>query len=866
MRITLFLLFFIPIGLWAQVMDDFSDGDFTQAPTWSGTDTCFKVNASGQLQSAATVAGSAYLSTPFEGSESMEWRFWIRENFSPSGNNYADVWLVADVDDLRQATSGFFLRFGAPGSNDAVELYHQEGAAVTLVCRGTDGTIASSFKMAVKVVLDPLGNWTVWLDPDALGDYAVEAQGRSDPCVTGGFFGLLITYTSSNAKKFYFDDVYVGPEVIDTDPPQWINMEVRDAAQLLLAFDEQLSAAALEPGHYRVEPAVGFPDSVCFASRPSEVLLSFSPPLPENVNLQLRITGIADLVGNVMEETVWDFTVYKAGLNDVVVNEIMADPSPPVGLPEWEYIELYNTTAFNIDLSGWSLVVGQSTKVLPSVTVAPEGYLILCKEEAAEALADWGPTCGFSSFSIANAGAAIQLLAPDGAVVSEVHFSDTWYRDAEKKEGGWSLEQIDPRHPCAGQRNWTASVNPSGGTPGDENSVFASNVLAPQVDRVSMLGDAIVLLWFDQQMDRNSLEEASHYRVLERDVSPVEVLCNPIDASSVELVFGAPFQEGMNYTLLVEGVTNCSGEPIGPDTRVAFGIPFPVSVSEILINEILFNPIEPGVDYVELYNPTEKAFDLSELKIGSIKESFPNPADTTMKVISEEPRLFMPHVHLLLSTDGFEVCRQYASEPEDFLDMASFPSFPNAGGKVLLVSRQGVVVDEMAFSESMHNPMLKVTKGVALERVSWVVPSSQPDNWHSAAEAVHYGTPGAPNSMMVASSSPEQSEGDAPCVVVTVHPAVFSPDGDGIDDLALLSVELQEAGCTLNAYLFDAAGRLVRHLVRGALMGKDGSFVWNGLDGQGQKVPPGIYVLVTEVFDMEGKVSRYRNAVAVASR
>ena len=861
MRIILFLLFFLPLGLWAQVSDDFSDGDFTSDPAWSGMDSCFKVNTSGQLQSAASSAGSAFLSLPFEGDGNREWRFWIRENFSPSGNNYADVWLVADSADLRQA-SGYFLRFGAPGNNDAVELYQKTGAALTLVCRGTDGTVASSFKTAVKVVCDTLGNWTLSTDPDASGSYALEVEGRAGPCPQQGFFGFLITYTASNAKKFYFDDIYVGPEVIDTVPPHWIQLEVRDASQLLLTFDEPLSESALGRSHFMVVLS-GPPDSACFASRPSVVLLFFDPPLPENVMLQLQVSGISDLAGNVMADTVWDFAVYKAAANDVVINEVMADPSPPVGLPDWEYIELFNTTAFTIDLTGWTLVVGSSEKAFPVSSIAPEGYLLLCKDEAAEALSAFGPTCGFSSFSIANAGAFLQLLDPNGILVSELNFSDTWYRDAEKKEGGWSLEQIDPMHPCAGVRNWMASNDISGGTPGRVNSVFASNTLAPRVERVSMLGDAIVLLWFDQQMDRQTVSVPEHYRVLERDVSPVEVLCNPVNAASVELVFGEAFHEGLSYTLLVEGVANCSGDLIDDDTRVSFGIPYPIGVSEILINEIMFNPIEPGVDYVELYNPTDKPFDLSELKLGVIKEAFPNPADTVCKPISEESRLMMPQTYLLLSTDGLGVARQYQCQPEDYLDMAAFSSYPNAGGKALLVSHQGVLVDQMAFDESMHHPLLKVTKGVALERVSWSAPSDQPDNWHSAAEAVHFGTPGYRNSMAVEEMPLDSLARDAP---IRLEPEVFSPDGDGFGDLLSIHYALEQGGCTMNAYVFDADGRLVRHLVRGELVAQEGCFVWNGLDQRGCCVPLGIYVLVTEVFDGSGGVKRYRNVVAVASR
>ena len=70
----------------------------------------------------------------------------------------------------------------------------------------------------------------------------------------------------------------------------------------------------------------------------------------------------------------------------------------------------------------------------------------------------------------------------------------------------------------------------------------------------------------------------------------------------------------------------------------------------------------------------------------------------------------------------------------------------------------------------------------------------------------------------------------------------------------------------MNAYVFSADGRLVRHLVRGELVADQGCFVWNGLDSQGNRVPIGIYVVVTEVFDMNGNVRKFKNAVGVASR
>ncbi len=859
MKTTWLLLLFLPLGLWGQVVDDFSDGDFTENPAWVGMDSCFTVNSNGQLQSAATTAGESWLSLAFDGREEWEWRFWIRENFSPSANNYAEVWLVADSANLLHASKGYYLRFGAAGNQDAIELYRRDLSGDQLVCQGTPAAIASAFKVGVKVNRDNEGRWRVQTDDENMGIYSLEAEGVDDTYPCSGYFGFCIRYTASNAKKFYFDDIYIGPTVVDTVPPELNHIEVRDASHLLLVFNEALSSAVLDTTLYTVVPNVGHPDTVCFASRPSEVLLAFDPPLPINQNCQLRVTGISDLVGNIMGIIEVFFAVYAVTGNDVVINEIMADPSPVVGMPEWEYLELFNTTAFPIDLTGWSLCIGTSVKTFPQVSIDSSGYLILCKSDAVQELSAYGSVCGFSSFSIANAGTTLRLLSPDETLVSEVVFNDTWYHDAVKRDGGWALEQIDPYNPCAGTFNWTASVDPSGGTPGRINSVNAPNAFQPSLERVSMLGDDIVLLWFDQQMDPASLMNPACYQVIELELNPIEVVVNPLDATSVELLFANSFQEGMLYTLSVNGVKNCSGNLIEEGTEMRFGIPFLIGENEILINEILFDPIEPGVDYVELYNPSDKTFDVSELKLGLIKDHFPNPTDTVLKEITEESRLFLPETYLLLSTDGYVVAEQYGVGVENHIDMKSFPSYPNSGGTALLMSRQGMVVDQMDFGESMHDPLLKVTKGVSLERVSWTVPSWQPDNWHSAAASVGFGTPGYANSM-------KGNEGVLDAEGVTVTPKVFSPDGDGFEDCCIINYSFIEVGYTINTYIFSVDGQLVRHLIKGEMVGSTGSGVWNGLDHRGVRVPLGMYVMVTEAFDLAGTVHRYRNVVSVASQ
>ena len=859
MKKILILLLLLPISLFAQVTDDFSDGDFTQNPAWSGTADNYIINSNLQLQLNAESEGSAYLSLPITEYETMEWQFWIREAFAPSGNNYTDVWLSADNADLSQVTQGYFLRFGEGGSNDAIELFRKDAEGQQSVCRGTEGAIAASFAVAVKVICDREGNWTIQTCYDNSGIYLVEAQGVDDTYGRGGFFGFWSKFTSSNAKKFYFDDIYVGPRIIDQEPPMLLTCEVLDLTHLQLAFNEALDeVSALDPDNYSIDNGLGHPVSVSFGDNLAKVVLELGNEIGNGVNYTLTVSNIKDPWNNMMAPTTMAFSIYEASEYDIVINEIMADPNPVVGLPEWEFVELYNTTEFGIDLKDWEIQIGANDLTFGNFVLAPHGFVILCHNDAVPELRVFGDCIGFSSFSVGNSSSAMYLYSNAGVLISRVNFSNAWYHDPDKDDGGWSVEQIDPLNPCAGASNWTASMDASGGTPGRINSVDGENNVSPKVERVSMFSDYILQLWFDQQMDATSLMETAHYLVEERNAHPQEIEINPLNSNYVGLIFDQSFEQGIVYTLVINGVANCVGNTIEADTRIQFGIPNEIAEGEILINEILFDPITPGVDYVELYNNTDKTFDLSTLMLGVVKESFPNPADTTLKEITSESRLFLPKTYVLLSTNSEIVGQQYDCPTDNFVQMASFPSYANAGGTAILMGKDGTTIDQMVFSEKMHYPLLKVTKGVALERVSFDQPSLDADNWHSAAERVHFGTPGYENSMM---QSAEPSN-DA----ISISPEIFSPDGDGFEDACFINYRFDEAGYTMNTYIFNVAGQLIRHLVKGELVGQEGSALWNGTDDNGNRVPVGVYVVVTEVFNFSGKVRQFKNAVVVGTR
>ena len=145
----------------------------------------------------------------------------------------------------------------------------------------------------------------------------------------------------------------------------------------------------------------------------------------------------------------------------MVIDEIMADPTPQVGLPNNEWLELKNTTTAPINLQNWRIgdATGQSGP-MPNFTLQPDSFVIVCTGSAVAAMSAFGTTISVTSFpSLDNDGDQLFLKAANGKTIHAVNYSSSWYQNEVKKDGGWTLEMIDTKSPCAGSSNWKASVN-----------------------------------------------------------------------------------------------------------------------------------------------------------------------------------------------------------------------------------------------------------------------------------------------------------------------------------------------------------------------------------------------------------------------
>ncbi len=862
MRTYLFLFLLIPFFSAAQINDSFSDGDFTADPVWSGTGLQFMVNPEYQLQLNSSGEGISYLSTGLSMNGLTEWRILVKLAFSPSTNNFARVYLVADQANTSEPLNGYFLQFGESGSADAIELYRQSGTATYFVCRGNDGLIAAAFTMRVRVIRTDMGVWSVYADPLGGEDFQFQASGEDPVWDAYTHTGIYCKYTSSNSNRFYFDDVYAGPPVIDEIRPVLLSAKIAGQKSLRLTFSEAVNeASASNTENYRVDQGIGQPlTAVRDANVPSVVNLTFAGDLAHGIVYTIQVLDVSDLAGNLMEPITLPFAFYQVSAHDVLINEIMADPDPPVGLPGYEYLELYNRSELPVQLENWQLTVGSGSKVLTNRILAPGAFLILCSSAGSQQLSEYGDVMAFSGFSLVNTGSELCLRDADGSVIHTIAYTDKWYNDNLKKEGGWSLELIDPLNPCGSDGNWRASMNSAGGTPGSENSVLGSNPdnQAPYIERVSITGESVLQVFFNETMDSVYLSNAALYTADNGLGNPVSVILHGPGYRSVSLLFSGIIRNDVVYTLRISpGLSDCAGNHTTDYMAAKFAVPVPIGPNDIVINEVLSDPTVFGSDFVEVYNRSDKVVDLKDLMIASRDAVTGEPEQTA--IVSQDGRLFFPGEYVVITEDSEAVkASYYCPSPGSFSEVASMPSLANEAGTVVLFTKSLEIADEFSYVPSMHYALLNSTDGVSLERVNYDRPSGEAGNWHSAAQSAGFATPGYRNSQYLAVTGKDDE--------ISISPEIFSPDQDGYNDQLGISCNFSEPGTSVTIRIFDSNGRLIRNLVKNEVAGTAGLYTWDGITEEREKAPIGIYIIFVEVFNLSGKVKEFKKTAVLGGR
>ncbi len=858
------LLLLLAFAGQAQVAENFNDGNISTNPVWTTARSAdWMVNGDGQLQSNLTSTNSSfYISTASTLANDAQWEFWLRLAFNPSSTNYADVYLTASSADLSlSTTTGYFVRIG--NTQDEVSLYRKnaDGTIVKLI-DGADGLVdKSNNTLRIKVIRTSTHRFTLYRDESGSGSgYVMEGSATDATYTTGAFFGFLVRQsTASFFQRHYFDDIEIKPYVPDTTSPSVISATAVSPMAVDVLFTEPVEpTTAQSVANYSVSNGFAPPASAARSTAyPSLVQLNFTSPFANGAVYRLTVNGVKDLSDNAAQNSTADFSFYTPQAFDVVMAEILADPSPPVGLPNAEFVELKNTSGRSLNLQGWRLQTASAVSgPFPAYLLPADSFLIISSATAAAQWALFGRAFGISSFPpLPNDGGMLQLLSKEGRTIHAVEYRSDWYQPTAKSDGGWTLEMVDTKNPCAGAGNWRASTDVRGGTPGQKNSVDASNPddLPPQLLRTYSPDSVTIIAVFNEPLDSASASRTANYSLTNSLAISTASALPPL-FNRVALRLAAPLQKATVYTLTASGVTDCKGNALGQYNKARAGWAEEATAGDLVINELLFDPKPNAGDYVEIYNRSKKLIDVAKLNLANRGSS---GTVASQRKLTEEPFVIFPDDYIVATAEKASLQQQFLVKNEEaILVLPTLPSYPDDQGTVVVVTGGGTVIDEVSYDKKWHFALLNDAEGVALERIDPDGPSQDKNNWHSAASTAGYGTPGYKNSQYKLAEEIKAT--------VSVSPPVFSPDNDGRDDLALINYRVEERGYVANVLIFDASGKLVRQLVRNDLLALSGGWKWDGLGDKLNKLPVGTYIVFTEIFTTEGKRKSFKNTIVLA--
>lgn len=584
----------------------------------------------------------------------------------------------------------------------------------------------------------------------------------------------------------------------------------------------------------------------------NRVIIRFVSLVPARHYFNFRLVDLRDVRGELLRDTVVLAFRYQWKMHDLVIHEIMADPTPSQRLPELEWLEIRNRSPFPINMMGCKLgkVQGLSGS-FPERILLPDSVLLICSSGSLSALAGFGSSISVTSFpSLVNTGDQLMLWSPNGEILHVVRYSDDWYRNEVKRMGGWTLEMIDAENPCGGPENWMASSNVMGGTPGKLNSVSTLNpdLIAPKIRRVFASDSNHIQIVFSEPLNSADSIWTNRISIDNRSDWILASKWRTLMYDEVELKLSYTLRENDIHTLEIQGIKDCTDNENRNLPLIRFGLAGVLDSGDVVLNEIMFNPPPEGADYLELYNRSSKIIQLSDIVLGRLNDQ--NELDDLVSINAPD-WVLLPDEMVVMTTDpewiqsNWKLCNQ-----DQVFKIDALPGMYDEAGKIRLLSKTGKCIDALDYDESWHFPLLTKFEGISLERISVSIPTQQSSNWHSAASTINYGTPTCRNSQ----SLYEQILQDA----VVCIPKVISPNNDGQNDILHIRYEFPDTGMLADVQIYDDRGQWVRDLVKSHLCARTGSWTWNGLLDHGRKLNRGAYIVFVRVIGLTGKLVTFK--------
>lgn len=738
---------------YAQLNEDFSDGNFNVNPVWTGSNASVDfIISSAQLRSNSVQSGSSfYISTENTLALNAKWEFQVNLQFSTSGSNYTDVYLISDKADLKSTLiNGYFVRIG--NTDDEISLYKRSGtsgSSIKIIDGINSSVAAAANTVRVKVSRSNSGLFKLERDIISVNSAFVTEGSATDVSFTAStHFGIVIQQsTASFFQKHFFDNFKIDPIVTDTIPPVLNSAASIDSNTIELSFSEIMDSVSVKAiSNFSISNNIII-SQILTTADPTRFRIKLLNSL-NTATYRISLQNVNDIHGNVIgANNTASFSFirpYLAKYGDIVINEIFPDPSPQLDLPSVEFVELRNNTEYAIPLKNWKFSDPGSSSNFGDISIDPDSFLILCAKADTAEFKRFGKVLGVSPWpSLNNSGDAIKLVNSQNALIDSVSYSDSWYRNAAKKQGGWTLERIDPKSTCQGFFNWTTSVDSSGGTPGRKNSSYVSGYdqILLKADSLKQVSDTTLKVYFNKHLNNATLIP-ENFKLLPSSGS-IKKIMSDTEFKELVLVYDHKFLPDTDYQLSISDLKDCSGAVVQNSTRLSFKtakLPAPVpersDSGRIIITEIFADPSPevglPLTEFIELFNPSKDTVDLDRWTIND---------PTTKATLSNQN--ILPQQYIILCPAADTLAYRFYGKT---LGISPWPSLGNTSDEIVLKSFKKRVVDSVAYADTWYRNTAKKQGGWTLEKIDLNSICEGLFNW-TASKDTSGGTPGRKNSV-----------------------------------------------------------------------------------------------------------------------
>lgn len=810
-----------------QFIDDFNDEKLMD---WYGDTADFRIDTIQQLQLTAQSGVLSSIHRQVNSFIDTSWSGRVKLDFSPSNSNQLRIQLASTY---FPDTIHYGLQIGESGI-DSLYFYEEKKGETEYY------QISIPFDKSVEFYYQinyEKGSWQFQISrPDQ--SFTLDTLHLPSEFSLPHVFSIQCRYTRTRSKSFYFDQISCGQNYRDQLPPQMVSHELVDAQELFILFDEKIKLPITD--HFHFDQGENTVSHIEYFSDSSEIKLKFQEPLDIAENY-LLLFSIYDVNGNLTLDSIRliFYPIKLASPGDILITEIMADPSPPKNLPECEYIEIYNASENYLNLSDYTLADDTKQVFLLDTILSPGDYLAvadrLCQEKFDEEtniiFVDALPAFN-------NDQDHVRILDYVGRELHSVDYDRSWYDQKNQEEGGWSLEMKDVSYPCLGKENWAAADFLTGGSPGMENSI--SQIISPgplRIVRLDVQSESRLWIHFNQEIRWSDPTSELEF------VPTLEIKhISKVSSRTIEVISQNEVTPGQSFTVILHHLFNCIGKEVLKLSK-SFFVPVQPDPNEVKLNEILFNPYPGGSDFLELKNTGSQYVLLDEICL------LHHSSTDTSLVCPDQNWVIPPRSPLAITRDTAELQSHYTCGRLVEFDL---PSFPDTGGNIQVLLRKNgqlIKIDSFRYDEKLHHAALASREGVSLERLRNTQSRKDIRSWQSASSQVGYATPGLINSQLW----PDEDDANQ---VINLSEDHFSPNQDGYLDFVVIRLNLPKPGFHARLQVFDHSGMLVATLLQDRTIAAEENLTWQGGSNDGGLTLPGMYIIQGQFAHPDGDLIR----------